>query len=437
MARVAIVLLLLCAALFAKTQEAAYFRAMQAEEAGDIPLAIKTFEEAYALGGPYTEEIGGILDEYYDALGISPGKRLTAKRGASGQVDLQENPWSFHFSGELEGTAMSYAANGKKKEWGALLQGAASAFIDYTAGSLTHSLGMNLTGDLNVNNDDMPVLDTNDRKASVGIEYNLIGTDLLLDVGVDLNAYEEEGLNLAYYTWLEYSLYKKNDHKVGIALWLYYDAAGPASISLYGIWRKTAKDGFSYSIMVGPRMEMDSTFDYVKYLDDYGNALDEAEMELESSYAQGGYDAFNYCMENYAEQCFSMSLDQMDSLFWDAQIRQIYSRLDVGVDRYWTKWIGPSLRAKVLYRFKNALSLEFRTNLSYSWVLDGPDKKYEDISKLSAVCSGTFKWTLGPASLYLTLEDSYKFYKLPAFYEDFYPKHSDILKLKLGTRFEL
>ena len=64
MRSIAVVILLLSSVLLAETQEAAYFRALKAEEAGDITLALESFEEAAALPGPYTEEIHEIVKEY-------------------------------------------------------------------------------------------------------------------------------------------------------------------------------------------------------------------------------------------------------------------------------------------------------------------------------------------------------------------------------------
>ena len=52
-----LILLVLATALFAETQEEAYYRALKLEEAGDIPAALQAFEEAAALPGEYTEEI--------------------------------------------------------------------------------------------------------------------------------------------------------------------------------------------------------------------------------------------------------------------------------------------------------------------------------------------------------------------------------------------
>ena len=46
-----LILLVFATALFAETQEQAYYRALKFEEAGDIPAALQAFEEAVALPG--------------------------------------------------------------------------------------------------------------------------------------------------------------------------------------------------------------------------------------------------------------------------------------------------------------------------------------------------------------------------------------------------
>ena len=61
MRALAVVILLLSSVLLAETQEAAYYRALKAEEAGNVALALETFEEALALPGPYTDEIREIV----------------------------------------------------------------------------------------------------------------------------------------------------------------------------------------------------------------------------------------------------------------------------------------------------------------------------------------------------------------------------------------
>ena len=59
---VAVVLLLLTSLLYAETQEDVYYRAMKAEEAGDVSAALAAFEEAVQIPGPYTEELREIME---------------------------------------------------------------------------------------------------------------------------------------------------------------------------------------------------------------------------------------------------------------------------------------------------------------------------------------------------------------------------------------
>ena len=79
---VAIVLLMLSSLLFAETQESVYYRAMKAEEAGDVSAALAAFEEAVEIPGPYTQEIREIINEYNKALGTTA---------------VTKSPWSFRF----------------------------------------------------------------------------------------------------------------------------------------------------------------------------------------------------------------------------------------------------------------------------------------------------------------------------------------------------
>lgn len=433
---IAVVLLLLSVELLAETQEEVYFRALQAEESGDLSLAIKNFEKALSIGGEYDQEIGEILNDYYDALGIPSEKRHKPQGDFSLNSLELNNPWTFHFFGELSSVGMLYSSSNFDSEVGAELLGSFSALADYTAGSFSHSFGVNLSGEMNFGNDDMPALDTNDWKGSVGLEYNLVGKGLQLDLGLDLNFYEAESVSPSFYTWLEYDFYKKENSKAGVALWAYYDWNGPMSLAVYGSFQNKPSYGFRYSVKVGPRFEVDSTFNYLKYLNDYEMALSKAEQELESLSDYNDMEAFDYCLENYGDRCFFWDFDTVDSLYWETLYNRTYGEIDVGIFRYWTKWFGPSLRGSVQYKFRNGISLEGRLNLFYSFVLDGPDSKYEDISRFSAVCSGSFLWSIGFTELYLMVEDSYKMYNLPKAYQNLYDRHSNTLKLKLGTRWD-
>ncbi len=434
MRRIAIVLLLLSATLFAETQEAAYFRAMQAEEAGDIPSAIKAFEDALSISGEYTDEIREILNDYYDALGIPASKRHKLLRKKVLGDPEEERSLSYRFLVDLSSVGLYYSASGEDVDYGSSLQGGVSAFLDYSSGDFIHSFGLNLLGDFNFYNEDMPALDTNDWKGVVGLEYTLVTGSLLLDVGVDLNIYQQESVSPSFYAWMEYDFPKMGKHQFGAALWAYDDLMGPMSLALYGIWRRSNTYGFSYSIMAGPRLEVDSTFDYISYKERFDAALDQVEAEMNNYSSEGN--PFEQCLATYGEECFQWEIATMDSLNWVAQYEKLLSEINVKPTRYWTKWFGPSIRARAQYKFKNGISLETKLNLFYSFVLDGADAQYEKISKFTSVWNGTFLWNLGCTELYLGLEDVFRFYSLPEIYEKVYSRYNTTARMKIGAKWE-
>lgn len=435
MRSIAVVILLLSSMLWAETQEATFFRALQAEESGDIILAIQCFEEALSVDGPYFDEIAEILNEYYEALGIPLAKRSRYLKNEK-TVDAV-NPWSFRFLGELGTVGVHYSASSADGKWGGILQGSVASYVDYTVGSNVHSLGLNLFGNFNFNNDDVLALDTNDWMGTLGMEYSLVGENLLLNVGADLNFYEQESVNPAFFFWLEYDFFKRREHQVGVALWAYYDMSGPLSVALYGVWQKTSTLGFGFSVMVGPKFDVDSTFDYQAYEKEYENALDNVEQEMDryTGY-ENGSNPFEHCIELYGERCFGWSIATIDSLNWVSKFESLMSNIDIKLKKYWAKWIGPSLKVRAYYRFKNQLSLEAKMNLFYGFVVDGPDQSYEEISKFSGVWSGFVNWNIGVAKLYFGVEDSYKQYGLPSLYSKIYPEHSNVLKIKIGSKWE-
>lgn len=437
MYRIAIVLLLLSAILFAETQEAAYFRAMQAEEAGDISLTIRTFEEALDMDGPYTEEIKGILNDYYDALGIPETKRhQSLKKNVEG-IPEKENPWSYRFAGDLSAVGVLYSAYDENADYGSSLQGNFSAYLDYSSGDWIHSFVLNVLGDLNFYNEDMPALDTNDWKGAVGLEYSLVSSFLMLDVGLDLNVYQQESAFPAFYTWAEYDFLKINRHQFGAALWGYHDLSGPMSFALYGSWRKSNTYGFSFSLMAGVRLEVDSAFDYASYRNRYNAALDEIDRKMDryTGY-ENGTNPFIQCLELYGNQCYGWDIATIDSLNWVLQYEKLLSEVDVQATKYWTKWLGPSIRGRVQYRFKDGISLETKLNMFYGFVVDGPDEKYERISKLSSVWSGIVLWNLEYAELYLGLEDVFRLYSLPKIHKGAFARYNTTARLKLGSKWE-
>ena len=170
----------LATALYAETQEEAYYRAMKLEEAGDITSALKAFEEAVALPGEYTDEIQGIIRDYKSALGLADGENSSAASEAS--------PWEFHLAGELGLYGMHYKETGlEDAEKGGDLFLNVNPYFDYTTATWSHTFAASVQGDYFLNNEEMSVLDTNDWNLVLGLEYTLMGHGMLLDAGYDFN----------------------------------------------------------------------------------------------------------------------------------------------------------------------------------------------------------------------------------------------------------
>ncbi|MDY6262864.1 MAG: hypothetical protein SPM09_00480 [Fibrobacter sp.] len=448
MRSIAVVILLLSSVLLAETQEAAYFRALKAEEAGDITLALESFEEAAALPGPYTEEIRGIVKEYYKALGVSE--------------DSADNPWSFRFLGNLGFYGLRYSEFGgvdEVTEHGGDLFLSLTPFLDYTTGDYIHSFGIGFNSDWFLANENMPALDTNDWKFSLGLEYSLVGSSILLDIGVDLNFAQGEDVSPSFFGWIEKDFFRKEKNRLVMAAWGYYDADGPLAFALYGAWRRTSTYGWNAAAYVGGRFEADSAVDYVGYLAAYEAALQDAFNEaapyerepFEGGGAErwdnrGARNPMDACLETYGEECFEWEISKIDSIYWSTHSRPDSSSansldsatdVSVAVPKYYAKWLGPTLRSRLSYKFRNGLSLEARLNLFYGFVLDGPDSDYEKIRKFSGSWGGTVFWKPNSLTLYLGLEQFYKHYGLPAYYKGIYPQNTLLSEIKLGLKWEL
>lgn len=448
MRSIAVVILLLSSVLLAETQEAAYFRALKAEEAGDITLALESFEEAAALPGPYTEEIREIVKEYYKALGVSE--------------DSADDPWSFRFLGNLGFYGLRYSEFGgvdEVTEHGGDLFLSLTPFLDYTTGDYIHSFGIGFNSDWFLANENMPALDTNDWKFSLGLEYSLVGSSILLDIGVDLNFAQGEDVSPSFFGWIEKDFFRKEKNRLGMAAWGYYDADGPLAFALYGAWHRTSTYGWNAAAYVGARFEADSAVDYVGYLAAYEAALQDAFNEaapyerepFEGGGAErwdnrGARNPMDACLETYGEECFEWEISKIDSIYWSTHSRPDSSSansldsatdVSVAVPKYYATWLGPTLRSRLSYKFRNGLSLEARLNLFYGFVLDGPDSDYEKIRKFSGSWGGTVFWKPNSLTLYLGLEQFYKHYSLPAYYKGIYPQNTLLSEIKLGLKWEL
>lgn len=459
MRSIAVVLLLLSSVLLAETQEAAYFRALKAEESGDIALALKAFEDAVNLPGPYTEEIREIIKDYYKALGEN--------------AETAEKTWSVRFLGECGFYGLRFSEYGgvdDVTEHGGDLFLSMTPFLDYSTGNYIHSFGIGFSSDWFVANENMPALDTNDWKLSVGLEYSLVGRTFLLDFGTDLNIAQGENVSPSFFGWIEKDFFRIEKHRIGMAVWGYYDADGPLAVALYGAWHRTSTYGWNAAAYVGARFEADSAVDYVRYLAAYEAAwqdvyadADQNERnpyENDDDWRWGGGDEnfggdpwnengtrnpLDACLETYGEDCFEWEISKIDSIYWATHNRVDSSSqesdddasVSIAVPKYYAKWLGPTLRSKIAYKFRNGIVLDVRLNLFYGFVLDGPDSVYEKIKKFSGSWGGTLYWKPNALTIYLGFEQFYKHYDLPAYYLGVYPKNTLLSEVKAGIKWEL
>lgn len=419
-----VVVLLLSTFLWAETQEEAYYRAMKAEESGDISAAVKAFEEAVALTGPYTAELQEILQGYYEALGI---------KGES----EKKSPLSFRFLGDVGFNGLKYNESKTRDdvdEYGGDLYVSLTPFLDYAVGDYLHSFGLEASGDWFLMNDNMPALDTSDWNLSLGAEYALIGPTLMLNVGANLNLAEREAASFSAFGFGLKEFYRNGKNRFGAALWAYYKSTGPLSSALYATWNRTATYGWSGNAYLGVRFEADSVMNYKQYVDDYKNAVIST---VEQAYDAGRMAYMDACFQEHVdniEQCFEMNLD---SLYWDQLVNEVADTISVATTNYYALWLGPALRGKVSYKFRTNITLEAKANLSYGFVLDGPDEDYEKVQKFSGTWGGMISWKPKFCQLYLGFEQIYRYYVLPEYYKNIYSKSSMLSQLKAGVKWEI
>lgn len=383
-------ILLIVSALFAETQQEAYYRAMKAEEAGDIPAALKAFQEAVALPGPYTEELQEIIREYSEALGDSSD---------SNSVE----PWEFHVSGELGLFGMHYKETGMDEgEMGGDIFLNVNPYWDYVSGTWAHTFALSVQGDYFLNNDEMSVLDTNDWNLSFGLEYTLMGKSMLLDAGYDFNM-EGDNYSSDFYAWFEKDFHRFEKQRIGAVAWAYYQTSGPMSYSLYGAWHRTVAEGFNGTVYAGVKFEADSVYDYKGYIESYKAAMSAYETAEDGNEAEA--------VEESAE--------------------------DVVITKSFGKFIGPVLRCRGSYKFKNRLQVEAKMNLFYGIAVGGPDSDYEKIKKLNGTVGLTASWKYWKMNYYLGLERNFRYYSLPSFYEKFYKERTALTQIKLGVKWDI
>ena len=252
----ATILLFFMTLAIAESQEDLYYKALKAEESGNIGEALKFFEAALVEPGPYTAEIQEIVNEYRDALGM-PEKDSSESKASSA--------WEFHSSGKVGFYRLHYESDGDSvTEKGSMLSTSVNASLDYSTQHWLHSFELNASGNWFVDKKDMPSLDTSTWEGSFGLEYSAVGKSLVLDLGSDMNYSEEDGWSPDFFVWVEKYLALVGKHKFGTAFWAYDNLDGPLSTALYVSWHRFEKYGWRSGVYAGARFDADS-IDYPEY----------------------------------------------------------------------------------------------------------------------------------------------------------------------------
>jgi hypothetical protein len=409
-----LIMFVLATALYAETQEEAYYRAMKLEEAGDITSALKAFEEAVALPGEYTDEIQGIIRDYKSALGLADGENSSAASEAS--------PWEFHLAGELGLYGMHYKETGlEEAEKGGDLFLNVNPYFDYTTATWSHTFAASVQGDYFLNNDEMSVLDTNDWNLVLGLEYTLMGHGMLLDAGYDFNI-EGKELSSDFYLWFEKDLFRFEKQRVGAVAWAYYQTSGPMSLAAYASWHRTVSEGLNGTVYVGAKFEADSAFDYKSFMESY------------ATYKQS-VSAYNEYWQYLSDHGVEMTDDEYEMYEANSpaepSVESIVYRQTMG------KWFGPVFRSRVSYKFKNRFSVEAKMNLFYGFAVGGPDEDFKKIKKFNGTWGGSASWKYKMMTFYLGLERNYKHMDLPNFYKGLYRESTVLTQLKLGVKWDI
>lgn len=441
--------------LFAEAQEKLYFRAMEAEQNGDVSESLSLFEQAAAAGGEYTAEIQEILEEYYDALEVK--KKNNASYRVIGDIGF----YGLHYE--------EYGGVPGIRETGHDVFTSLAAFLDLSFGDWIHSLGFAFVADWFLNSNEMEVLDTNEWKLAPGLEYSLVGTNMLLDLGVDFNVSSEAHLQPSFYGLFEYDFAHWEKQRLSVSLLSYFHKSGPLSFALSGAWHRTASYGFNGSAYIGVKYEADSLADYLGFLKKVGDYIEnsssketegESLMEGDGSYNPYGlynlynpwaawtngkeikpYDYFvNQCREDgHSEQeCYNYEV--LSSYFMAYYLgeseRDVDSLRLPEMEYSWSRWIGPTMKLDVFYRFKSRISVEGKFDLYYGFVVDGPSSEYEKLHKFSGTWGMFLDWKQYFFTLYIGGEQIYLRYFMPKSLEGVYPKNSFLTELKFGVKLE-
>lgn len=415
-----IAILLLSSRLLAESQEAVYYEAMKAEEAGEISKSIELFEKAAEIDGPYTDEIKDILKDYYQALGMN------------------ESSWSFRLQGDVSVHGMHYEESGGYediKDNGAETFFSLSLSANYTAGSLIHSFALNFSGNAFLG-DTISSLDSAQWTLAPGVEYDLVGESFLVSAGADFKFNEKEWYPLMY-GWLEKSIFRFDKNKFGVALSVSDEWDRQFTASLFASWRRFSPSGFNAALFVGGRYFAENVFDY----DTWVQAFKEANPPRDTNFYQ---DPNRFGNPDFSgDPRFSGNPDfNGDPNFpKDTSIFGMRGEPDDFVypdyTEYNVKWIGPYLRSQISYKFKYNFKAEISGNIFYGIVLDGPNSSYEKMSKLTGLWGPALYWSPNIMTFYIGAENVFRHYfDIPESYQGIQSESTSLWELKLGMKLD-
>ena len=415
-----IAILLLSSRLLAESQEAVYYEAMKAEEAGEISKSIELFEKAAEIEGPYTDEIKDILKGYYQALGMN------------------ESSWSFRLQGDVSVHGMHYEESGGYediKDNGAETFFSLSLSANYTAGSLIHSFALIFSGNAFLG-DTISSLDSAQWTLAPGVEYDLVGESFLVSAGADFKFNENEWYPLMY-GWLEKSFFRFDKNKFGVALSVSDEWDRQFTASLFASWRRFSPSGFNAALFVGGRYFAENVFDY----DAWVQAFKEANPPRDTNFYQ---DPNRFGNPDFSgDPRFSGNPDfNGDPNFpKDTSIFGMRGEPDDFVypdyTEYNVKWIGPYLRSRISYKFKYNFKAEISGNIFYGIVLDGPNSSYEKMSKLTGLWGPALYWSPNIMTFYIGAENVFRHYfDIPESYQGIQSESTSLWELKLGMKLD-
>lgn len=440
-----IILLLFSSVLLAETQAELYYKAMQLEEQGDVSGSLALFEQAYKAGGEYTEEIKEIIDSYREALDI---------KGENGE----ENSLEFSLLGDASVSGLHYAENGYSgnlSENGADIFVSLGAFLDWSVGDWLHSFGLAFVSEWFLSDREESILDSNTWSIAPGLEYSLIGKNLLVDVGVDFNIGGDTGFRPSVFSLAEYSFARFDKQRVGVSFWAYDRFGGPLSFALHAAWHRTAVEGFNAAVFVGVKYEADSLSDvlgYVESLDEdcvrdvFGQCVDVGNNGNGNGNGNGnngngnnGYqnDITYYWNKCVAENSIELCADAGNGLLQSYVEDGMNGGDGVKLERAWSRWLGPVVKSRVSYVFHNKMTLQAKLNLFYGFVLDGASSEYEKLRKFTGSWGLTYSWKPNIFTFYAGVEQIYLRYSLPGKLKEYFPKSSLLTEAKLGVKFEI